>query len=111
MAKTTSSGLKRASSNGTPIAAATTTAVAAPAAGRHLEIRKLVASNGGSTATWVHWQENSGSKYYSAYLTQGQTKEYELVRPWEMTAATALEMVTSAAGSVEYTVEYYDVNP
>jgi len=106
----TSSGLQRASSNGTPIAsAATTSVVAAPGAGRRLRVYKIIVSNGSATATWVHWKANAGTLYYQEYLSQGATVVIDLGdRPWDLTTNKALEMVTSAAGSVEYTVEYDD---
>ena len=95
-----------ASSNGTPIANATTTLIADPGDGVRIRIRRIVVSNGNSTGTWCQSLEGGGTKNYNGGLQQGGWADLEFRRPWDLTASTAFTMVTSAAGSVEYTVEY-----
>jgi hypothetical protein len=97
-----------ASSNGTPISSATdTTAVAAPAAGNHLKIWRIQASNGGATSTWVHWRNGaSGQRYFSAFLPLNGIISLRLDGIWELSSATALVITTTGAGSVEWTVGY-----
>jgi hypothetical protein len=97
-----------ASSNNTPITTATdTTAVAAPAAGNHLKIWRIHASNSGATSTWVHWRNGaSGTRYFSAYLPTNGIVSLRLDGIWELSTATALVITTTAAGNVEWTVGY-----
>jgi hypothetical protein len=97
-----------ASSNGTPIASATdTTAVAAPAAGNHLKIWRIHASNSGATSTWVYWRNGaSGTRYFQAYLPTNGIVSLRLDGIWELSSATALVITTTAAGSIEWTVGY-----
>lgn len=71
-----------------------------------LRIRRITVSNGSATGTWCQFLEAGGTKYYNVWLQQGGVADMEFERPWELTASTAFQMVTSAAGAVEYTVEY-----
>lgn len=101
-----------ASSNGTPITATTTSVIAAPSAGNHLRVSRFLLSNGGSTATWVAIRDGaSGTRYYNAYLVQGSMVGFNLMSsgPLDLTTATRLDIVLSAAGSVEYQIDYYTV--
>lgn len=98
----------RASSSGTPITS-TATVVSAPASGSHLKIVRIHASNGGSTATWIRWRDGaSGTQYYPTYLPQNGIFSINLKTsgPLELSSATRLDLVMSAAGSVEYQVDY-----
>jgi hypothetical protein len=101
-----------ASSNGTPIAATTTSVVAAPSAGSHLRVVRFHASNGGSTATWISIRDGAaGTQFYRTYLPQNGVLSLNLnySGPLDLTSATRLDLVLSAAGSVEYTVDYLTV--
>lgn len=100
------------SSNGTPITATTTTVIAAPSAGNHLRIVRFFFSNGGSTASWVAIRDGaSGTQHYRAYLMQGSavTLDLNVSGPLDLTTATRLDIVMSAAGSVEYEIDYFTV--
>lgn len=103
---TSISKLLRASSNGTPIGAATTDVIADPGDGFFIRVRKIVASNGSATGTWAQFLEAGGTKYYNVWLTLGVPVILNFERPWDLAASTKMQMVTSAAGSVEYTIEY-----
>lgn len=103
--------LSRAASNGTPITTATdTSVVSAPSASSHTVVHRLHATNAGSTSTYVYWRDGvSGTKLYGAYLAQGATISITLEGSWHLTGGgtpLALYLTTSAAGSVEWTVEY-----
>lgn len=101
-----------ASSNGTPITATTTSVIAAPSAGSHLRILRVHISNGGSTATWVAVRDGaSGTRHYNTYLMQGCCLSINLNAsgPLDLTTATRLDIVLSAAGSVEYEIDYVTV--
>lgn len=101
-----------ASSNGTPITATTTSVVAAPAASNHLRVTRFTFSNGGSTSTWVSLRDGaSGTRHYNVYLVQGATISLDLNQsgPLDLTTATRLDIFLSAAGSVEYEVDYLTV--
>lgn len=100
------------SSNGTPITATTTSVVAAPSAGNHLRVVRIHMSNGGSTATWVYVRDGaSGTKHYPAYLPQGGMLSINLNSsgPLDLTTVTRLDIVLSAAGSIEYEIDYLTV--
>jgi hypothetical protein len=103
-----STGTSRASSNSTPITTATdTTVVAAPAAGNHLKIYRLHASNSSATGTWVYWRNGAaGTRYYAAYLPQNGIISLNLNGAWELDTATALVITTTGAGNVEWHVDY-----
>ena len=103
---TTASKLLRASSNGTPLANATTDVIAAPAAGFHLMVSKIVVSNGSATGTWCQFLAFGGTKYYNVWATIGVPNIIKFEDPWHLATATKMQMITSAAGSVEYTIEY-----
>ncbi len=93
------------SANGSPVITATTTdVVAAPSSGHHLEVWHLHASNSGSTATLVSWKEASGTLLYESWLPQNGIVSKNLLGDWHLTTATKLQVVTSAAGSVYWTV-------
>lgn len=101
-----------ASSNGTPIAATTTTVISAPSAGNHLRVVRYYFSNGGATASWVGIRDGaSGTKYYMTYMVQGSVASLDLNMsgPLDLTTATRLDIYMSAAGSVEYTIDYLTV--
>lgn len=109
---TTTQPPSHASSNGTPIAATTTSAIAAPSAGSHLRIMRVHLSNGGSTASWVSLRDGAaGTQYYRTYLPQNGVLSLNLNQsgPLDLTSATRLDIVMSAAGSVEYTIDYLTV--
>lgn len=102
----------RASSNGTPITGTTTGVISAPAAGKHIRIVRAHFSNGSATASWVSIRDGaSGTRYYPSYLTQGGRADSDLSDsgPLDLTTATRLDLVLSAAGSVEYTIDYFIV--
>ena len=101
-----------AASNGTPITATTTSVIAAPSAGNHLRILRMHMSNGGSTATWVAIRDGAaGTQHYRTYLPQGGAVSLNLNMsgPLDLTTATRLDIVLSAAGSVEYEIDYLSV--
>lgn len=101
------------SSNGTPIAATTTSVIAAPAAGNHLRIVRIHMSNGGATATWVAVRDGAaGTQHYRTYLPQNGlvSINLNLSGPLDLTTATRLDIVLSAAGSVEYEIDYLTVS-
>lgn len=97
-----------ATSNGTAITTATTTtAIAAPGASTCIRVYKLRAANSSATAVKVGFKENSGSLIVEETLTQYQPLSFSLDSNYiELTANTAFEIVTSAAGNVTYTVLY-----
>jgi hypothetical protein len=98
-----------ATSNGTPITTTTTSVIAAPSAGNHLRVLRIHMSNGGATATWVAVRDGaSGNQYYRTYLPQSGVISINLTSsgPLNLTSATRLDIVLSAAGSVEYTIDY-----
>lgn len=100
------------SSNGTPITSTTTSVVVAPGAGTHLRVVRIHISNGGSTATWVAIRDGAaGTQHYRTYLPQGGliSLNLNLSAPLDLTSATRLDIVLSAAGSVEYELSYLTV--
>lgn len=102
----------RVSSNGTPISSTTTSVIAAPSAGNHLRVVRIHLSNGGATATWVHIRDGAaGTKFYPVYLVQGASVSLNLKMsgPLDLTTATRLDIVMSAAGSLEYQIDYLTV--
>jgi hypothetical protein len=108
----TSPTVSHASSNGTPIVATTTGIVSAPSSGNHLRLMRLHASNGGATSTWVAWRDGAaGTQHYRSFLPTGGTVSMNLAGsgPLDLTTATRLDIVLSAAGSVEYEVDYQTV--
>lgn len=100
-----------ATSNGTAITTATDTVlVAAPAAGNHLVIHRIMASNSSSTVTKVAWRDGvAGSLRKESVLPQYGLVAYDLKGCWHLTSATALYMNTSAAGNIYWDVEYQTV--
>ncbi len=101
-----------ASSNGTPITATTTSVIAAPSAGNHLRVVRIFFSNGGATSTWIAVRDGaSGTQHYRAFLPQNGllTLDLNTSGPLDLTTATRLDIVLSAAGSVEYEVDYFTV--
>jgi hypothetical protein len=101
-----------ASSNGTPITATTTSIIAAPSAGNHLRVLRIHMSNGGSTSTWVAVRDGAaGTQHYRTFLPQGGFLSLDLNQsgPLDLTTATRLDIVLSAAGSVEYEIDYFTV--
>ena len=104
--------VSRASSNATPITSTTTGVISAPSAGNHLTITRFHIANGGSTATWVALRDGAaGTQYYRTYLPQGGVISLNLnaTGVLNLTTATRLDIVLSAAGSVEYTIDYLTV--
>lgn len=102
----------RVSSNGTPITGTTTNVISAPGASTHTRVVRIHFSNGGSTSTWVSVRDGlSGSTYYATYLPQGGTVSLNLNAsgPLDLTTNTRLDIVLSASGSVEYTIDYFTV--
>lgn len=99
--------LTPASSNGTPVTTATTTTVvAAPSAGNHLVVHRIHAANASATPTWIYWKAGvGGTKLFAAYLPTGGIASLALNGSWELATATLLALETSAAASVEWTVE------
>lgn len=109
---TTAYPTSHASSNGTPITATTTSVIAAPSASSHLRVVRFTLSNGGSTATWVGIRDGAaGTQHYRVYLVQGSVVSLNLNKtgPLDLTTATRLDLVLSAAGSVEYEIDYLTV--
>lgn len=103
--------LSHASSSGTPITSATgTDAIGAPAANFHLRIWRFHASNSGATSTWVYLRDGAaGTQYYPTYLP---TNGVISIRPdggLDLTTATKAVITTSAAGNVEWHIEYETV--
>lgn len=101
-----------ASSNGTPITATTTTVIAAPSAGNHTRITRFLLSNGGATACWTALRDGAaGTRHYNSYLLQGSMVGGNLMStgPLDLTTATRLDIFMSAAGSVEYQIDYVTV--
>jgi hypothetical protein len=96
------------SSNGTPITTATTTDVLGlPGAATHYKIYRLHASNDGATATWVYWVDSTGTtKLFPTFLPQNGVVSLAIDGEWELTSNKKLQIVTSAAGSVEWHVSY-----
>ena len=102
----------RASSNATPIAATTTGVIAAPSAGSHLRVVRIHMSNGGSTSTWIAIRDGAaGTQFYRTFLPLNGAMSLNLSQsgPLDLTTATRLDIVLSAAGSVEYTIDYLTV--
>lgn len=98
-----------ASSNGTPISSTTTSIIAAPSASTHLRVVRIHMSNGGSTSTWVAVRDGAaGTQHYRTFLPQNGTMSLNLnlSGPLDLTTATRLDIVLSAAGSVEYEIDY-----
>lgn len=94
------------SSNATPLAATATNVVAAPATGNHIRVHVVAFSNGGSTASWVGVRDGaSGVVHSNVYLTQGGTVAFDL-GGLDLSSATRLDLVLSAAGSVHYELGY-----
>lgn len=109
---TTAYPTSHASSNGTPITATTTSVISAPAASSHLRVTRFTLSNGGTTATWVGIRDGAaGTQHYRMYLVQGSVVSINLNKtgPLDLTTATRLDLVLSAAGSVEYEIDYLTV--
>jgi len=103
--------MTHASSNGTPITTATDTSlISAPSASNHIRVHRIHAANAGATATWIYWRDGvSGTRLYQVYLPQYGVFSLKLEGAWNLTGGgtpLALYMTTSAAGSVEYTVDY-----
>ncbi len=97
-------------SNATPITtAATTDVVSAPSSGNHLEITRLHVTNGSTTACKVSFKEASGSEVFHCNLPQYGLMSLDLKSGWHLTTATKLQMVTSAAGSIDYTISHRTV--
>lgn len=102
----------RLSSNGTPIAATLTTAIAAPSAGNHLRVLRFHFSNAGATATVIGIRDGAaGTIYYETYLVQGAVVTLDLNTSGvlDLTTATRLDITMNGAGSVYYTVDYNTV--
>lgn len=105
----TASPVSHASSNGTPITATTTGVIAAPSAGNHLRILRIHASNGGATATWLRVRDGAaGTQHYPVYIPQGGVYSPDLRQsgPLDLTTATRLDLVLTAAGILEYEIDY-----
>lgn len=102
-------GVTLASNDNTAITSATdTTIIAAPAAGNRLRILYLHAANSGATTTEVMWRDGaSGARRFRTSLPQNAAFAHN-IKPsfWDLTAATALVLTTTAAGNVWWTVEY-----
>lgn len=101
-----------ASSNGTPITATTTSVIAAPGASTHLRIVRIHLSNGGATPCWVAIRDGAaGTRHYNTYLVQGAAVSLNLATsgPLDLTTVTRLDIFMSAAGSVEYEIDYFTV--
>lgn len=108
----TASPVSHATSNGTPITATTTSVIAAPSAGNHLRIVRIHISNGGATPTWIRLRDGAaGTQHYPVYYPQGgvYTSDLRQSGPLDLTSATRLDLVLTAAGSVEYEIDYQTV--
>jgi hypothetical protein len=103
--------LSHASSNTTAITTATgTTVVNAPAASTHLRIWRFHASNSGATSTWVYLRDGAaGTRYYPTYLPTNGVISIRIDGGLDLTTATAAILTTSAAGNVEWHIEYETV--
>lgn len=97
-----------ASSAGTAITTNTNTQIiAAPSAGNHLRIHRLLAQNSSATGTWCYWGNGSGVKTLPFYLAQYQVVSLAEDGRWELSSATALYMNTATTGAnIEWFVEY-----
>lgn len=97
-----------ASSGATPVTTATTTTlIADPGDAAQLQIRSIYAVNNGATATTVSFKEAGGTVRYTKYLVQGAEFSITLAPgEWVLTASTAFQMVTDAAGSIAWNVQY-----
>lgn len=97
-----------ASSGAAPIvAAADTVLVAAPAGAQHLRVYYIMANNSSATACRVSWMDGAaGTQRFPITLTQYEPFAHAFRGYWDLTSATALYMKTSAAGSIDWTVEY-----
>lgn len=103
--------VSHASSNTTAITTATgTTVVAAPSSGFHLRIWRFHASNSGATSTWVYLRDGAaGTRYYPTFLPQNGVVSLRIDGGLDLTTATAAILTTSAAGNVEWHIEYETV--
>ena len=101
-----------ADSSGTPITTATTTDVTnAPAAGYHLKIYRLHASNSSGSGTWVYWLDAVDSLvyFYPVFLAANGAVSIRVNGEWELSTASALQLKTSAVCNIEWHVAYEGV--
>lgn len=101
-----------ARSNGTPITATTTSVIAAPGAGSHLEIGRIHMTNASATAATVSIRDGAaGTQSFESYLPQGGIISVDLAKSGylPLTSATRLDIVLSAAGSISYTIGYLTI--
>lgn len=103
--------IQHASSNGTPITSATNTSmISAPGVGTHLRVWRLHVSNSGATGTWIYLRDGAGgTKYYPTFLPQNGVISIRCDGGFNHSTATAANLNTSAAGNVEWHVEYETV--
>jgi|GEM_PF-6642721 len=102
-----------ASSNGTPISTTATGVVSAPGSNKHIRVLRIHISNGGSTSTWVAVRDgSSGTQHYRTYLPQNGVISLNLKSsgPLKLSSNTRLDIVLSAAGSIEYEIDYIIVD-
>jgi len=97
-----------ASSNATPITATTTSVISAPSMGTHLVINRISYANGSATACRVSTRNGAaGSEANHAVLPQYGAYSVPLDGVYHLSTATRLDIVLSAACSLDYTI-YYD---
>lgn len=102
-------GTSHVTSNGTPITTTTTGVISAPSAGTHIRMYRIHFSNGGATSTWIAIRDGaSGNQYYRSYLPQGGLISLSLntSSPLDLSSATRADIVLSAAGNIEYQIDY-----
>lgn len=107
--RTTGVSVTVAGSSGTAITSAgQTTVISAPAAGTHLRIKYLAASNSGATSTKIGFENGAaGLTVFESFLPQNGIFAHNLAPDyWDLSSATALILNSSAAGNVYWTIEY-----
>lgn len=101
--------LLKASNGTSPITTAVTTnAITAPGAGNHLRVYKVYAQNSSETDVKVSLLETGGVVFFSQTLSQYQPLGFGIGNGayLKVTSATGFDLITSAAGSVDYTILY-----
>lgn len=92
--------------------AASTSLVAAPAAGLSIYVTDMEGSNEGTTGTAIALQEGVGgaTRYRRFLAASGGGFVSNLKTPWKLPAATALAYLVSAATTWNLTVNFYVAN-
>ena len=103
--------MNQATSNGTPITTATDTlAIAAPSANFHIVVHRFHVTNASAVTTMAYLRNGiTGTKTYNANLQQGGLMSLVIGGRYKTSGGgtpLGLYVTTSAAGSVEYTIDY-----